>query len=354
MNASRKLVYPLLVVLLVQEIVHRLPVPVTSVFIVLFTAILLAAVSPPAAALQERLRIPRGVTVLLVYLLGLAALAGVVVLLVPLVSSEVQRLHDRLPQYDADLRRLLERVAPAQADQVSSSALVNRLTAEVGSSLGRATGAAVSLSTVVVRLVLVLVLGYFLAVEEDFAGTVVTRFAPPRHRPRVQRLLDTIGNRLGHWARAQLLLALSFGVAFGVGLRVIGEPYAVTLGVVGGILEVIPYVGGFVTVVLAVLVAATHGVWTIVAVVVWYTIMVQLEAHVVAPYLMGRALGIHPLVVVVALFVGAEALGIFGALLAVPIAVVLQALLEEFYAFGPAAPAAPAAPTAGAPDHLGG
>lgn len=343
MHASRKLVSPLLVILLAQEIVHRLPVPVTSTFIVLFTAILLAAaVAPPAAALQERWRIPRGVTVLLVYLLGLAVLAGGVALLVPLVSSEVQRLHDRLPQYDADLRRLMERVAPGQADQVSRSALVDRLTRELGGGLGRATGAAVSLSTVVVRLVLVLVLGYFLAVEEDFAAAVVTRFAPHRHRPRVQHLLDTIGNRLGHWARAQLLLALSFGVAFGVGLRVIGEPYAVTLGVVGGILEIIPYVGGFVTVVLAVLVAATHGVGTIVAVVVWYTIVVQLEAHVVAPYLMGRALGLHPLVVVVALFVGAEALGLFGALLAVPIAVVLQALLDEFYTFGPAPPGPPA------------
>ena len=99
-------------------------------------------------------------------------------------------------------------------------------------------------------------------------------------------------------------------------------------------LEIIPYVGGFITIVLAVLIAATTGkLWLIIAVVVWYAIIVNLEAHIVAPKLVGEIVGLHPLVVVLALFLGAEVLGILGALLAVPIAVIVQALLDEFWTF---------------------
>jgi predicted PurR-regulated permease PerM len=83
-----------------------------------------------------------------------------------------------------------------------------------------------------------------------------------------------------------------------------------------------------------VLIAATTGkLWLIIAVLVWYAIVVNLEAHVVAPKLVGEIVGLHPLVVVLALFLGAEVLGILGALLAVPIAVIVQALLDEFWIF---------------------
>jgi predicted PurR-regulated permease PerM len=289
-------------------------------------------VAPAATALQRR-RIPRGVTVLLVYLAAFAVLAGVVALIVPLVSNEVDLLRERLPSYNDQLRDAVERVAPDQADRLSGKNVLQELGNRLGDFAGRAPGFAYTFSGVLVRIVIVLVMAYFMAVEEGFARRVMRRFTPPRYRERVSRILATLGNQLGHWARAQLVLALSFGLAFGIGLAVLRVPYAVTLGVVGGILEVIPYVGGFITVLLAVMVASTKS-WLLVGLVlVWYTIVVQFEAHVLAPKLMERTLGLHPLVVVLALFIGTEALGFFGALLAVPIAVVIQVLLDEFYTF---------------------
>jgi predicted PurR-regulated permease PerM len=181
--------------------------------------------------------------------------------------------------------------------------------------------------------VLVLVIAFFLAVEENFATVVIFRFVPPPQRPRVQRMLGKMGTRLGQWARAQMLLALFFGLAFGIGLRIFGVKYAVTLGVIGGVLEIIPYVGGFITVALALLIAIVQDPTKAIFVVIWYVLVVEVEGHVIAPKLMDRVLGIHPLVVVVALFLGGEALGILGALLAVPIAIVIQVILDEFYRF---------------------
>lgn len=310
-----------------------LPFRLEQVFIVLFTAVLIAAAVAPAASVLERRRVPRGVTVLLVYLAALLILGLVVALIVPLISNEVNLLRERFPEYNQRLKDIVARFAPDQANRLSQRNVVEEGANRIGGFLTRAPGFALTFSGMLVRIVIVLVMGYFMAVEEDFAERVMRRFTPPRHRARVSRILGTTGNQLGHWARAQILLALSFGAAFGVGLWLLRVPYAVTLGVIGGILEIIPYVGGFITVILAVLIASTKGVIAIGAVLVWYTIVVQAEAHILAPKLMERALGLHPLVVITALFIGAESLGIFGALLAVPIAVVLQVLLDEFYAF---------------------
>jgi predicted PurR-regulated permease PerM len=328
-----RLLTPLLVVVLILLALRLLPLPLEHVFVTIFTAVLLAAAVAPAADALEKYHIPRGVTVLAMYLVGLLVLAGVIALIVPLVSGEVTALQDRLPRYNEDLRRLIERIAPEQADRLDSDAIADKIFDQLGGQIGRATDFAVTLSSLVVRIIIILVMSYFMAVEADFAERVVTRFTPPAHRARVHRIMSSVGNRLGHWARAQLLLALYFGVLFGVGLRLAGVPYAVTLGVIGGVIEIIPYIGGFITLLLAVLIAASKAPILVVWVVVWYTFVVQTQAHVLAPVLMGRVVGMHPLVVVIALFVGVEALGFYGALLAVPIAVVLQALLDEFYSF---------------------
>src|SRR5215208_3043850 len=94
-----RLLTPLLVIVLVLLALRLLPLPLEHVFVTIFTAVLLAAAVAPAADALEKYRIPRGVTVLALYLLGLLALAGVVALIVPLVSSEVTALQDRLPRY---------------------------------------------------------------------------------------------------------------------------------------------------------------------------------------------------------------------------------------------------------------
>jgi len=331
---GRQLLVVLAIVAVALHILQLLALPfrLEQVFVVVFTAILLACAVAPAARALERWRLPRGLTVLLIDLVVVLMLGGVVALIVPLVSDELALLRQRFPDYNAQLQDLVARVAPTQADKLSTANVLQESTDRLGGVLPKAPGVALTFSGVLVRIVIVAVMGYFMAVEEHFAERVMRRFTPPRHRARVARVLGMIGTQLGHWARAQLLLALSFGLAFGLGLWLLRVPYAVMLGVVGGILEVIPYVGGLITLVLALLVASTRGWLTRGGVVLWYTVVVQAEGHIVAPKLMERALGLHPLVVVAALFIGTESLGLVGALLAVPLAVVVQVLLDEFYA----------------------
>jgi predicted PurR-regulated permease PerM len=146
-------------------------------------------------------------------------------------------------------------------------------------------------------------------------------------------LAREIGRRLGHWARAQALVGLFFGVTFGLGLAILGVPYALSLGVAGAVLELIPYVGGVIVTALGFLVALAVSPLLALGVIVLYLIVANIESHVVYPKLVGDIVGLHPLVIIIALFVGAEVKGVLGALLAVPVTVVIQVLFDHFYRF---------------------
>lgn len=328
---------PYWLLLLVTTIVllRITPLPFKRVFVVGFTAILIASAVAPLATRLERYRIPRTVSIIGAYIAVLVVLAGMSALLVPLVAGEIDTLKSRLPEYQNDLNTFLQRFTPPDAQPFSTQRVFTTLQGDLGSLASSLTDLLVRIGSVLVQALITLVAAYFLAVDPEFAERLVARFAPAHNRERTLQIMRRCGSRLGHWVRAQLILAIFFGTAFGIGLWALRIPYALTLGAVGGVLEIIPYVGGFVTVALAVLVAATTTPLKLIAVVILYTIVTNVEAHVLAPSVMGRVLGLHPLTVIVALFVGAEALGIIGALLSVPVAVVLQVLLDELYANAP-------------------
>ncbi len=307
----------------------------THIVVVLFIAILLATAVSSAANYLERFRVSRGLAILLTYLLVVGVLAGVVGLLVPLIANEVQLLRGELPNYQAQADALLARLPQNNGQVLKVDDVIGGLSGrlqEGAVELGRGVA---QVGSVLVTLLLIFVFAFFMAVDDRFATRVVRRFFPPAMRERAGTIMGQMGEGLGQWVRAQLLLAAFFGIAFGIGLAVLRVPYALTLAVVGAVLEIIPYVGGFVTVILAVLVAATTGkFWLVGATLVWYLLVVNVEAHIVGPKMVGDVVGLHPLVVVVSLFIGEEVLGILGALLAVPIAVVIQILLDQFWKFG--------------------
>jgi predicted PurR-regulated permease PerM len=329
----RRWFYILAILALLTFLIQSLPFAVERVLVVLFTASLLAAAVAPAATYFQRFKVPRWLTILLIYLMGILVLVEAVTLVVPLVTGEVDLLRNQLPGYVQQLQDALAKTDLAPTDIISLNDVVNRLSAELGSIVGGVTNFVRDLLGIGLTVLIVLVIAFFMAVEEGFVLHLISRFVPPARRERTIAILQKIGQRLGAWVRAQALLALFFGITFGLGLWVLRVPYAATLGVVGAILEIIPYIGGATTLLLAMLVALTKGPLLVLFTVLWYTVVVQVQGHVMAPLLLGRPLGLHPLVVVLALFLGIETIGPFGALLAVPIAIIVQVLIDEFYVF---------------------
>ncbi len=320
-----------LITVTVVVLLQVVPLPFKHVFIVLFTAILLATAVAPAANRLHRYGVPRTISILLIYLLVVAIIAGTIALLVPLVITEIGHVQERLPEYSDRLNDLLARFTPKGQQPLSSDQIFSSLSGNLSNTARYLGDLALTIAGLLLTMLVILVTAYFLAVDPEFAQHLVARFFAPAGRPHVRTILTNIGVRLGHWVRAQIVLALFFGISFGVSLAVMGVPYALTLGITGAVLEVIPYVGGFITVIIATLVALTAQPWQIAGVIIAYTVVTNIEAHIVEPLVMGRMLGLHPLTVILSLFIGGETLGILGALLSVPFAVVIQVLLDEIY-----------------------
>ena len=306
-----------------------------EILFILFLAILLAVGIDPLVDRMERWKLPRPVAIFVIYLAILAVLLFAVALLVPVVVAESGQLAESLP-------RIAEQAAQWHLDipgldRIDTSHLGERLGAEIGSLVAGVPRVLVdvgrAITTLLVNALLVLVVAFFLSTDANFAPRFIARFFPPRMRPTVAEVSREVGGRLGHWVRAQILVGAFFGTCFGVGLAVMGVPFALSLGVAGAVLELIPYVGGITVTAIAMLVALTISPLHALGVLVLEIVVANVESHVLYPKVVGDAVGLHPLTIILALFIGAEAKGIMGALVAVPVAAVLQVVFDRFYRF---------------------
>jgi len=164
------------------------------------------------------------------------------------------------------------------------------------------------------------------------AGTrFMKRFLTDGAHARMKRISGDIHERIGGWVRGQLLVAISFGALFGIGLWATSIPYAASIGLAAAVLEMIPYLGGAITVMIASAIALTIGIPETVIVIVLYAVLVNVESHILAPKFIGNAVGLPSVVVLAALFIGLETKGIVGVLLAVPASLVITAILDELW-----------------------
>jgi predicted PurR-regulated permease PerM len=310
-----------------------------EILFILFLAILLAVGIDPLVDRMERWKLPRSLAIFIIYLGILAVLLFAVALLVPVVIAESSQLADSLPRIAEQVTQLPRTwsLAIPGLDRIDTSELGQRLGNEVGSIVASVPRVLVDVGTALTGLLvsslLVLVVGFFLSADANFAPRFIGRFFPPRMRPMVADVSREVAGRLGHWVRAQLLVGVFFGTCFGLGLALMGVPFALSLGVAGAVLELIPYVGGITVTVIAMLVALSISPWLALGVLVLEIVVANVESHVIYPKMVGNAVGLHPLSIILALFIGAEAKGIMGALVAVPVAAVLQVLFDRFYRF---------------------
>jgi len=314
--------------------------------ILLFAVLLATAIDAPVSWLQRR-GVPRPFGILLHYLLLLALLGVVVLVLIPLVASEARLLRTEAPAYAAQLEAWIGTVNPNAAGSFSFDRIATEAGGNLGSVATRLTPVGVEIGQTLLYAFVTLVLAFFLAADPGVGKGLVARLAPPSQQTRIEAMAATTRLRIGAWARGQVTIALLFGLAMGLGLELLGVPYAVSLGVVAGVLELLPYVGGAITVVLATLTALSVGVPQAIGVVVLYLILVNLESHVLAPLLFGKAIGLPPVAILVALLAGVDLLGVVGALLAIPLTVILWVVADELLPrreVGAAAPTSPSEP----------
>jgi predicted PurR-regulated permease PerM len=303
----------------------------------LVIALVIAYLFDPLIDRFEARRIPRGVAIFLVLGVLGAALVLAAVWLVPRMQSEISDLSRRLPSYVDDVFAWLSpRLRDALGLEIPKSfregferlgeVHLARLFDTTGNLLGGVVAFFANKLSALVGLMVIPVIAYYLLVEFDRLRLAVLRMVPEPYQETVAAQARRVDTLLSGFIRGQLVVMAILAVLYGVGFAVIGIQLAAVIGLLAGLLAIIPYVGSATALVLASTMAVLqHGLGVeLLLVVAWYATVQTLEGMVLTPRIVGRSVGIHPVTVIVALLIGADLLGFFGLLVAVPIAAVVQ------------------------------
>lgn len=299
---------------------------ILEVMFILFGALLLGLVVEPVIQRLSIWRLPRGLATLLTY----AAVAGVLIaiggLVLPVLVAELTHLQANGPELlhnvVARLQNtpLLQRFVPAPETVIQG--LVQRLDQVVRPLLSALAGVGGAL----LDLLFVFVLAYFLSADGASFRHLLKEWAPARYRGRIEAALGEVHALLARWIWSQLAIALYFALTIGAGLALLHVPFALSIGLIGGLLEIVPYLGTALAFILALISALSVGPLMLLWVTILFVVVVEVKANAIEPAFYSRIIGLHPAVVVVALVVGGRALGVAGVLFAIPTTVVLLTL----------------------------
>jgi predicted PurR-regulated permease PerM len=279
--------------------------------------------------------------ILLVVVMGVGVL-GFLAFVLPRLIGEIAVLGQQLPEY---LERVLERLIPSfeaatgMAVPHTVSELLERIrSGEMQLPLNAIRGLLQQLLTFltgtvtgIIGLLIVPIIAYYMLIEFDELKRRMLSLVPPRHCHYVREKLHTIDTLISGFLRGQLTVALTLGVLYAVGFSIIGIDLAIGVGLLAGVMALIPYLGNLVAVLLATaLCTLKFGADVHLALVLgWYVVVQNLEGWFLTPRIVGRSVGLHPAVVIVALLIGADLFGFVGMLVAVPMAAVIKVFAEE-------------------------
>lgn len=306
---------------------------IRNVLLAVYISTLLAIGFSPAVRWLERQHfvgrhkggLPRWAAILLLYVGFLAGFAMLMGIVVPPLVAQTTALWSELPTYVAHVQEFLVRkglVAPGtdlMKELPGPSVAVESVLGVLQNMLG-ALGAVVT----------ILLLPYYLLVDADSLQKGLVQLVSTSQRPALARITEDVALRVGAWLNGQLLICVLIGTMTATALWLLKVPFFYVLGLIAGLGELVPIVGPLVAATPAILIAFTVSVETGLLVMAYFSVQQFLEGSVLVPRVMERQVGVSAIVVIIALLIGSELLGVVGALLAVPTAAIVQVVFQEF------------------------
>ncbi|MFN8662018.1 MAG: AI-2E family transporter [Thermomicrobiales bacterium] len=323
--------------MLLVLIVAYVLLQIQFVLVLLLMALVFATVIQKPVDRLERWRLPRPLAILLVYIGIIAALVILFTGLAPAIREQSQLFRVQAPislgnlrdtwagSSNALLNGLGQQLLGRAIAFINSPASQN-VTVPQGAALGILTG----IGGGVVGVLTVLVISFYYLMERQWIRRIALSSSAPATRVRVIKIWDEVEQKVGDWLRGQLTLCLVIGVTATIGYGVLGISFWPLLGLWAGVTEIIPILGPWLGGIPAVIIALTQS-WEKALLVAGFVVLLQLlENTILVPRIMRGAVGLTPLTVFIAILAGTEFAGVPGALLAIPVAAVIQVLLSNY------------------------
>ncbi len=308
------------------------------VLFLLFVAIVLGTAIRPAVEWLHRRGISRAVGIIIIYVLIAALVSGILALVLPLIAEQTTQITQNLPQYYTNFRealinssnRLLQNIGLRVPSQFSL--LTNRNTANTEEMFTQVSQTLLYTNFVlkgILSTLAIFLLAYYWTQEGTPAIRGLLRLFPPQRKKNAREFLRLAETKLGGYIRGQGLLCISIGLAAFIAYLLIGLPYTLVLAIFAGVMEMVPIFGPALGAIPALSVAISidpgKAIWVVVA-----TVLIQMLENVfLVPRIMKSSTGVNPIIVLLSLIAFSSVFGFAGALLALPLAALIQLLVSR-------------------------
>lgn len=292
----------------------------------LFLAIIISSGLDGLVKLLQRVGLPRSVSVILIFLVAIVAIIFVIYSFAPLVIVELNTIFStKSATSSAGLGSLVNKqtsdaitsgISKISAGLFASSASPFQFFSNAIGSVGLA--------------IAVILCSFYLSLSNDGVERFMKVVIPPDYEEVALRLYERSRKLIGSWFRAQILLSIIMGFTVWAGLTLLGVPYAFLIAFLAALFELVPFVGPFISGAVAVLSASLVSPTLAIYTLIFFVGAQQFESNILVPLLSQRIVGIHPVIVIVALLIGATVAGILGIIIAVPAAGVFQEVIQEW------------------------
>ncbi|API88888.1 AI-2E family transporter [Marinilactibacillus sp. 15R] len=308
---------------------------------IVFSAIFYYLLSPVVDWLEKK-RFTRNTAIAFVFALIILFFIVGINFIVPIIQKQLESLIENWPTYWNSLMVQLDELLGTEAftgfmDQLSETSLIGSLSGQasgfldvtvggIGSFIGTLTQVGITLFTTPFIL-------YYLLKDGGKVPDNFLKVVPTKIRGNVREILEDINKQISFYVRGQLIVAAAVGIMFWIGFSIVGLDFALTLGIFAGFMNLIPYLGSFLAMIPAVIVAIVDSPFMLVTVLVVFGIEQVLEGRVISPQILGNTLKIHPINIIFLLLVAGRLFGVMGVILAIPGYAVLKIIVSRTFAW---------------------
>ncbi|MBN2015553.1 AI-2E family transporter [Candidatus Dojkabacteria bacterium] len=319
-----------------------------SVIFLIFIAFAVSAMLSPIIEFLNTKKIPRSVSITLIYLLFFGFLLFLVLVSYKPIVTQLEAFTKALPDIFVNVVNTIVERVPFIRDRFNWDSILDNLkgsfwqnieisnvSSYLFSGLGKALGLVGSFFSILINFLTVIVLSVYFIQFKEGSKQKVSKLLPEKYRGQIIKFIDKIENQLGAWLRAQLLLMLIVGVLAWIGLEIIGMEFSIPLGIIAALLEIIPNIGPMITWLLAITVATGSDLpaWQTIFIAIWFILIQQIENYLVVPKLMQKFVGLNPAITIIAVLGASKIFNIWGALLAVPTVAIIQITIRYYLQF---------------------
>ena len=320
---------------------------IKSILIIFFVSLFLASVFNPGVDFFQRHKVPRWLGLIIIYFLVFALLIFLVGSLVPIIIEQLKEIANNLSGYINTLFNDENATLPfadkwqplvgdiwsaVDREQIISSlqTALENLGSKLGDWTGNALGAVISISAGIMNMVMVMFITFFIVIDRKNLHTFFLSLFPSKYGAYLSKKNHIIQENIGDWISGQLLLSVVMGLITFIVFSILGIKYAATLAIISGISEFIPYIGPIITFASAGLIAINQSTGTFLWLVVAYVIIQAFEGNILVPLIMSKSVGINPIIIILAMLIGWQFLGVLGMIIAIPLAKIISIFIEDY------------------------